>query len=117
MLETLFGSVLTAGITAASFTVCLIAALALGALAVLTLPELLHGLCRGRDLRCAMILLLLVSAAALWALSGLFLLPLPLAMALAWVWQRLCDRGAAVSAAVPAAVLALCAVSSILFMF
>ena len=32
MLETLFGSVLTAGITAASFTVCLIAALALGAL-------------------------------------------------------------------------------------
>ena len=41
--------------------------LALGALAVLTLPELLHGLCRGRDLRCAMILLLLVSAAALWA--------------------------------------------------
>ena len=91
--------------------------LALGALAVLTLPELLHGLCRGRDLRCAMILLLLVSAAALWALSGLFLLPLPLAMALAWVWQRLCDRGAAVSAAVPAAVLALCAVSSILFMF
>ena len=80
-------------------------------------PELLHGLCRGRDLRCAMILLLLVSAAALWALSGLFLLPLPLAMALAWVWQRLCDRGAAVSAAVPAAVLALCAVSSILFMF
>ena len=38
-------------------------------------------------------------------------------MALAWVWQRLCDRGAAVSAAVPAAVLALCAVSSILFMF
>ena len=44
--------------------------LALGALAVLTLPELLHGLCRGRDLRCAMILLLLVSAAALWALSG-----------------------------------------------
>ena len=62
-------------------------------------------------------LLLLVSAAALWALSGLFLLPLPLAMALAWVWQRLCDRGAAVSAAVPAAVLALCAVSSILFMF
>ena len=85
--------------------------LALGALAVLTLPELLHGLC------CAMILLLLVSAAALWALSGLFLLPLPLAMALAWVWQRLCDRGAAVSAAVPAAVLALCAVSSILFMF
>ena len=93
------------------------AELALGALAVLTLPELLHGLCRGRDLRCAMILLLLVSAAALWALSGLFLLPLPLAMALAWVWQRLCDRGAAVSAAVPAAVLALCAVSSILFMF
>lgn len=91
--------------------------LALGALAVLTLPELLHGLCRGRDLRCAMILLLLVSAAALWALSGLFLLPLPLAMALAWVWQRLCDRGAAVSAAVPAAVLVLCAVSSILFMF
>ena len=91
--------------------------LALGALAVLTLPELLHGLCRGRDLRCAMILLLLVSAAALWALSGLFLLPLPLAMALAWVWQRLCDRGAAVSAAVPATVLALCAVSSILFMF
>ena len=91
--------------------------LALGALAVLTLPELLHGLCRGHDLRCAMILLLLVSAAALWALSGLFLLPLPLAMALAWVWQRLCDRGAAVSAAVPAAVLALCAVSSILFMF
>ena len=91
--------------------------LALGALAVLTLPELLHGLCRGRDLRCAMILLLLASAAALWALSGLFLLPLPLAMALAWVWQRLCDRGAAVSAAVPAAVLALCAVSSILFMF
>ena len=91
--------------------------LALSALAVLTLPELLHGLCRGRDLRCAMILLLLVSAAALWALSGLFLLPLPLAMALAWVWQRLCDRGAAVSAAVPAAVLALCAVSSILFMF
>ena len=74
-------------------------------------------LCRGHDLRCAMILLLLVSAAALWALSGLFLLPLPLAMALAWVWQRLCDRGAAVSAAVPAAVLALCAVSSILFMF
>lgn len=93
------------------------AELALGALAVLTLPELLHGLCRGHDLRCAMILLLLVSAAALWALSGLFLLPLPLAMALAWVWQRLCDRGAAVSAAVPAAVLALCAVSSILFMF
>ena len=91
--------------------------LALGALAVLTLPELLHGLCRGRDLRCAMILLLLVSAAALWALSGLFLLPLPLAMALAWAWQRRCDRGAAVSAAVPAAVLALCAVSSILFMF
>lgn len=91
--------------------------LALGALAVLTLPELLHGLCRGRDLRCAMILLLLASAAALWALSGLFLLPLPLAMALAWVWQRLCDRGAAVSAAVSAAVLALCAVSSILFMF
>ena len=91
--------------------------LALGALAVLTLPELLHGLCRGHDLRCAMILLLLASAAALWALSGLFLLPLPLAMALAWVWQRLCDRGAAVSAAVPAAVLALCAVSSILFMF
>ena len=44
-------------------------------------------------------------------------LTLPLAMALAWVWQRLCDRGAAVSAAVPAAVLALCAVSSILFMF
>ena len=32
MLETLFGSVLTSGITAASFTVCLIAALALGAL-------------------------------------------------------------------------------------
>ena len=32
VLETLFGSVLTAGITAASFTVCLIAALALGAL-------------------------------------------------------------------------------------
>lgn len=32
MLETLFGSVLTAGITAASFTVCLIAALALGVL-------------------------------------------------------------------------------------
>ena len=32
MLETIFGSVLTAGITAASFTVCLIAALALGAL-------------------------------------------------------------------------------------
>ena len=30
VLETLFGSVLTAGITAASFTVCLIAALALG---------------------------------------------------------------------------------------
>ena len=91
--------------------------------AAVTLPgrfspsELAHGLCRGRDLRCAMILLLLASAAALWALSGLFLLPLPLAMALAWVWQRLCDRGAAVSAAVPAAVLALCAVSSILFMF
>ena len=32
MLETLFGSVLTAGITAASFTVCLIAALSLCAL-------------------------------------------------------------------------------------
>ena len=67
-----------------------------------------------------MILLLLASAAALWALSGLFLLPLPLAMALAWVWQRLCDRGAAGSAAGAAAVpvvLALCAVSSILFMF
>ena len=32
MLETLFGSVLTAGITAASFTVCLLVALALGAL-------------------------------------------------------------------------------------
>ena len=56
-----------------------------------------------------MILLLLISAAALRAVTGLFLLPLPLAMALAWVWQRLCDRGAAVSAAVPAAVLALCA--------
>ena len=51
------------------------------------------------------------------ALADYILLPLPLAMALAWVWQRLCDRGAAVSAAVPAAVLVLCAVSSILFMF
>ena len=74
--------------------------------------QLLTWVCFGLS-----VVLLLVSAAALWALSGLFLLPLPLAMALAWVWQRLCDRGAAVSAAVPAAVLALCAVSSILFMF
>lgn len=67
--------------------------LALGALAVLTLPELLHGLCRGRDLRCAMILLLLVSAAALWALSGLFLLPRR------WPWpSRGSGRGCATAA-------------------
>ena len=59
----------------------------------------------------------LVTVRTAFVLAGLFLLPLPLAMALAWVWQRLCDRSAAVSAAVPAAVLALCAVSSILFMF
>lgn len=56
-----------------------------------------------------MILLLLVSAAALWALSGLFLLPLPLAMALAWVWQRLCDRARRLSSGPGPAVLALCA--------
>lgn len=91
--------------------------LALGALAVLTLPELLHGLCRGarpslRDdpaaarLRCGAVGPLRPVPAAAAAGHG------P-RVGLA----RLCDRGAAVSAAGPAAVLALCAVSSILFMF
>ena len=91
------------------------AELALGALAVLTLPELLHGLLRGRDLRCAMLLLLLVSAAALRVLSGVFLLPLPLALALAWIWQRLWDRGARITAAASAAML--CSYAAALRMF
>ena len=88
--------------------------LALGALAVLTLPELLHGLCRGHDLRCAMILLLLVPLRRWGPLRPV------LCCRCRWPWPsrgsgRGCDGGAAVSAAVPVAVLALCAVSSILF--
>lgn len=57
-----------------------------------TAIPLLHGLLKRRDERCLYILLLLLGLAAMWLVSGAYLLPLGLLLAFGWVWESCAAR-------------------------
>ncbi|MDR0889791.1 MAG: hypothetical protein LBM28_03975 [Oscillospiraceae bacterium] len=62
---------------------------AMGAAAIL---PLLHGLYKRRDVRCLLILLLAIPFAAMWLVSGVYMMPLVFVLAMCYVWRSYIAR-------------------------
>lgn len=52
-----------------------------------------HGALRLRESRCVLLLVLFAAFLVLWALGGVYLLPLPLILLLGWAWKICAERG------------------------